>query len=258
VTVTVTVTVTGEAGGEPASGRVMIGTAGWSIPRAMAGAFAGTGSHLERYARRLPAVEINSSFYRSHRPATYRRWADAVPPAFRFAIKLPKTISHGRRLVDAGDLLEAFAAETAGLGEKLGVLLLQLPPSFAFDAAVLEAFVAELRHHLRAPVACEPRHASWFTDAADACLADNRVARVMAHPVLAAGGERPGGWQGLHYHRLHGAPRMYYSPYDPACLDALARQLVTAAVAERWCIFDNTASGAATSDAIALRRLIGG
>ncbi|HWP34406.1 MAG TPA: DUF72 domain-containing protein, partial [Thermodesulfobacteriota bacterium] len=60
-------------------GAVLVGCAGWAIPRAAAGAFPGPGSHLERYARVLPAVEINSSFYRSHRPRTYARWAASVP-----------------------------------------------------------------------------------------------------------------------------------------------------------------------------------
>ncbi|WP_408901606.1 DUF72 domain-containing protein, partial [Pararoseomonas indoligenes] len=77
---------------------VQIGTAGWSIPKQHAGEFDADGSHLERYARRLPAVEINSSFYRPHRPATYERWAASTPESFRFSAKVPRTITHDCRL----------------------------------------------------------------------------------------------------------------------------------------------------------------
>ncbi len=237
---------------------IFLGTAGWSIPSALADRFPDTGTHLERYARQFPAAEINSSFHRPHRPATYARWAASTPPGFRFAAKLPKTITHQRRLVDAEEPLAAFLTEAAGLGGKLAVVLAQLPPSLAFDAGVAAAFFRLLAERTPAVVACEPRHPSWFTADADALLAEHRVARVAAHPVLAPGGERPGGWPGLRYHRLHGAPRVYYSAYQETELRALAGVLVTGdATAPRWCVFDNTASGAAAADALALRAMLG-
>ena len=73
------------------------------------------GSHLERYGAILDAVEINSSFYRPHRTATYERWAASVPEDFRFAVKVPKAITHERRLKDVGDLLDRFLSEVGGL-----------------------------------------------------------------------------------------------------------------------------------------------
>lgn len=239
------------------AGPVRIGTAGWSIPSANAGCFPGDGSHLSRYAGVLAAVEINSSFHRPHRSATYQRWAGAVPSTFRFAVKLPKAISHVRRMVDAEELLDAFAAETAGLGEKLAVVLVQFPPSLIFDAPVARAFFKALSERTGAAIACEPRHASWFAGEADACLAASRVARVAADPVLAAGGEQPGGWRGLRYHRLHGAPRVYHSRYEEPRLRQLADDLNADVLpAQRWCMFDNTASGGATADALALRSML--
>lgn len=78
------------------------------------------GSHLERYGAVLNAVEINTSFYRPHRTATYTRWAASVPEDFRFAVKVPKTITHERRLKDVGELLDRFLSEAGGLGPKLG------------------------------------------------------------------------------------------------------------------------------------------
>lgn len=237
---------------------VAIGTAGWTIPSALADAFPGEGGHFERYARRLTVTEINSSFHRPHRPGTYQRWAAAVPDGFRFSVKLPKTISHEGRMVGTDDLLDQFLEEIVGLGEKLAVLLLQLPPSFAFDRAVADGFFADLRRRTDVAVACEPRHPSWFEAEAESCLAAHRVARVAADPVLAPGGEAPGGWPGLRYYRLHGAPRIYYSAYEGEFLTRLADRLRAGdESADRWCIFDNTASGAATGDALALQAAFG-
>jgi uncharacterized protein YecE (DUF72 family) len=154
-----------------------IGTAGWAIPRNSAAAFAGEGTTLERYAGRFAAAEINSSFHRPHRPDTYARWAAAVPASFRFAVKTPRAITHERRLIGAEATLDRFLAEIQPLGKKLGPLLVQLPPSLAFDRAVVEAFFATLRERHRGPVACEPRHATWFEPEADALLRGFAVAR---------------------------------------------------------------------------------
>ena len=78
---------------------ILIGTAGWSLPGAHFGLFPRDGSHLERYATRFSCVEINSSFYRPHRQETYARWAASVPENFRFAVKMPRTITHHARLL---------------------------------------------------------------------------------------------------------------------------------------------------------------
>lgn len=232
--------------------RVLVGCAGWSLPRDVQAAFPGEGSHLARYAARFPVAEINSSFHRPHRPSTYARWAAETPDSFRFAAKLPKTITHQLRLAAADEALDAFLAESAGLGEKLAALLVQLPPSFAFDAAVAAPFFAGLAAHTRASVVCEPRHPSWFEDEADALLAGLRVARVAADPARVPAAAHPGGWRGMTYHRLHGSPRMYYSSYPPESISTLAGRLRDDDAAEAWCIFDNTASGAAMANALEL------
>lgn len=234
---------------------IRIGTAGWSIPAAMAARFGGEGTHLVRYGARMNAAEINTSFYRPHRRATYERWAASVPEDFRFAVKLPKTISHVQRLVDCGDLLARFADETGGLGDKRGPVLVQLPPSFAYARAVAEPFFAALAEAIDTPIVFEPRHPSWFAADVDALLAQWRVARVAANPAPVPGAEIPGGWRGLAYWRLHGAPRIYWSDYDAAAIAAHAAAAATkhaADAADVWVIYDNTAAGAALGNAVAL------
>ncbi|HEX8358843.1 MAG TPA: DUF72 domain-containing protein [Longimicrobium sp.] len=229
--------------------RAYVGCAGWSLPREEQERFPSEGTHLQRYAARFPAVEINSSFYRPHRPSTYARWAESVPAEFRFSVKVPKAITHTARLTDTEALLDAFLAETASLGAKLGCLLIQLPPSLALAEERAAAFFRTLRERHDGAVACEPRHPTWLTEPAEALLAEWRIARVAADPARAERDAAPGGWPGLVYHRLHGSPRIYYSEYPPDYLAALARSIRDSAV-PTWCIFDNTAAGAATANAL--------
>jgi uncharacterized protein YecE (DUF72 family) len=234
---------------------VRVGTAAWAIPRDVRERFDGDGSRLERYARRFRCVEINSSFYRPHRPATYARWAASVPDDFRFALKVPKEITHTRRFVDVVEPLERFLAESAELGAKRGVLLVQLPPSFAYDAALVAAFFATVRARYDGLLACEPRHPTWFTADAESALRRARVARVAADPAVVPEAAVPGGWDGFVYYRLHGAPRTYYSAYDGAMLRAVAERL-RAVTVPAWCIFDNTALDAATANALDVMDLL--
>ncbi|PIC00880.1 DUF72 domain-containing protein [Caulobacter sp. X] len=229
---------------------IRIGTAGWSLYRADE-AFPAEGTVLERYAARFNAVEVNTSFYRPHQKKTYERWAASTPEDFRFAVKVPQAITHERRLVGVDDLLARFLDETDGLGAKRGPLLIQLPPSLAFEAERVGAFLATWRDRTDAPTVLEPRHASWFEAEPDDLLAAHRVARVAADPAVVPLAAEPGGWRGLAYHRLHGSPEMYASAYEPEVLDALAVRL--RAETEPWCVFDNTRLGAATWDALALR-----
>jgi uncharacterized protein YecE (DUF72 family) len=231
-----------------------IGTAGWTVPPRYAAELAGEGSHLERYAQLFYAVEINSSFHRPHRRQTFERWAASTPESFRSSVKMPKTITHAARLADCHSLLDRFVSEATGLGTKLGVLLVQLPPKLAFDESLADPFFRDLQSRIDAPVALEPRHASWFAPSMDGWLAERHVARVAADPAKVEAAAEPGGWTGLVYYRLHGSPRMYYSAYDAAALAALSRRLEESRARgiPSWCIFDNTAAGAALGNALEL------
>jgi uncharacterized protein YecE (DUF72 family) len=235
--------------------RLHLGVAGWSLRREHAPRFSDAGSHLERYATQFNAVEINSCFYRPHRFSTYQRWAASVPAQFRFAVKLPKVITHANRFVDIGAPLERFLGEVAGLGEKLGPVLVQLPPSFAFEEALARSFFDELRARFDGEVVLEPRHETWFTSEVESMLVKFRIARVAADPARVPAAGEPGGYDQIFYLRLHGSPRVYYSAYSPDYLENAARLLDTSACRDisTWCIFDNTALGAATADALTVK-----
>lgn len=248
----------------PALANLHIGTAGWTLPKDHAHAFPPPGeaklTHLQRYADRLYCVEINSSFHRPHMRKTWERWAACTPPNFRFSVKLPKSITHTAKLHNTGAQLQIFLDQATGLGQKLGPLLIQLPPSLAFDEALAHDFLTTLRelHPAPNPAALEPRHASWFTPAADRLLRSFAIARVAADPPKGSpAASTPGGMQHLRYYRLHGAPRTYYSPYTTADLTRIAATLRnTPATTNLWVIFDNTALGHATVNALHLSRLL--
>ena len=230
---------------------ISIGTAGWNIPRPHRDRFAATGAQLVRYASRLNAAEINTSFYRPHSPTTYAKWAAVVPAQFRFAVKVPKEITHHRALVRTAAPLDRFLDEIAGLGAHLGPLLLQLPPSFAFDSRRVGRFLDRLRAKHPGPVVAEPRHATWTAAAADRLLKSFNVARVAADPARCEGLGEPGGSTSLRYFRWHGSPRPYFSVYSQEVLETLADR-IRAMQVDTWCIFDNTGSGAAAGNALDL------
>lgn len=238
---------------------LFIGCAGWSVPSALAGRFPGDGSHLERYARRFNSVEINSSFYHAHLPATYRRWAASVPQDFRYAVKMPRSISHEDRLLNAAPKLRAFLDQVGELGAKLGCLLLQLPPSLIYAPAEALPFFDLLRRMHQGPVACEPRHPSWFKPSVARALRERGIARVAADPARHPRAALPAGDPHLQYLRLHGSPRIYRDAYADATLQRIAHYLLRPGrgTAERWCIFDNTALGHATANALQLIERLG-
>jgi uncharacterized protein YecE (DUF72 family) len=235
---------------------IKIGTAGWTIPKLCAEAFPTAGSHLERYATRFNAAEINSSFYRPHKPITYARWASSVPPGFRFAVKVPREITHIRKLAAITEPLERFLSEVTALGDALGPLLVQLPPSLRYEAESVEPFFEAIRAHFSGDVVCEPRHLSWFADTVRSVLSKFQIARVAADPAAAPCAAEPSGWPGIVYRRLHGSPKMYYSAYSERDLKLTAEAMLETIehTRESWCIFDNTALGAACKDALDLSR----
>ena len=239
---------------------VFIGCAGWSISSAYAEGHAlpKTGSHLERYASALSMVEINSSFYHPHRPETYARWRDTTPAPFRFSVKIPKAITHERKLIGIDDILDQFIGEVTRLEEKLGCLLLQLPPKLTFDRSAAGNFFNVLRERTSVKVVCEPRHPSWFGADANELFITHGITRVIADPPIVSVEHVPPSKSDTIYIRLHGSPDMYRSPYSESYLGELGQWITQQLDAglQVWCVFDNTAEGAALGNALYLQRQI--
>lgn len=234
-----------------------VGTAGWSIPPHRQPEFPPGESHLQRYAQQLNVAEINSSFHRHHRPATYARWAQSVPSHFRFSVKVPRALTHNGTLAPEQETLDRFSAEVSALEQKLAVLLVQLPPKLAFDAEMTRRFFDAFKRKLDVPCVCEPRHPSWGSSEAEHLLTSLGVARVAADPAPWPQAAEPGGYDQLVYFRWHGRPRRYYSNYEEPDLASFGERLMRESNkgVPTWVIFDNTVLGHALDNALTIERL---
>lgn len=228
-----------------------IATAAWSIPKKDADRFPEEGSSLQRYASIFDGVEINSTFYRRHKASTYARWVRSVPDTFRFSVKVPKEISHRRQMNDISEPFETFIEDLAPLGQKRGPLLCQLPPSLAFDIGTLDNAFKTMRATDEGQIVIEARHKSWASQEAVDLLKTHKINRVFADPALVwpaeAFDEPP------RYVRLHGKPRIYYSAYSDDEIRFFSKLMAP----DGWCVFDNTASGAAIENALTMECMPG-
>jgi uncharacterized protein YecE (DUF72 family) len=262
--------------------QIRIGTSGWVYPP-WRGTFYPEGlthkRELAYLAERLDSVEINGSFYSLQRPSSYQRWAEQTPEDFVFAVKGSRFITHMKRLRDGDELLANFLASgPLALGPKLGPILWQLPPTFRFDADVLDAFLSRLprsteqaaeiarRHDHRVDPAytstdadrpmrhaLEIRHDSFVTPAFTELLTRHGVALVVAD----AAGKYPlleEVTADFVYIRLHGHDELYVSGYTDKGLDMWAEKIRSwAESGDVYTYFDNDAKVMAPRDAIALR-----
>jgi uncharacterized protein YecE (DUF72 family) len=160
---------------------IWVGTSGYNYPEWKGKFYPAdlpAAKMLPYYADRFPTVEINYTFYRIPTEKTVAGWAAATPDRFKLTLKAPRRLTHDSKLRHCGDLARTFSATAGTLGDKLGVLLFQLPPTFKKDLAVLDEFLAELPPRLRA--AFEFRHDSWLTDEVYARLKARNLALCVA------------------------------------------------------------------------------
>jgi uncharacterized protein YecE (DUF72 family) len=160
---------------------IWVGTSGYNYPE-WKGTFYPSDLPAARmlpyYAARFRTVEINYTFYRIPTEKILAGWAALTPETFKLTLKAPRRLTHDSKLRQCGDLARTFCSAAATLGEKLGVLLFQLPPTFKKDLVVFDAFLAELPPRVRA--AFEFRHASWLDDEVYARLRARNFALCVA------------------------------------------------------------------------------
>ena len=275
--------------GRPTRGPdVRVGISGWRYP-GWRGTFYPAGlpqrRELEHASRLLRSIEINGSFYSLQRPESYLAWRAQTPAGFRFAVKGGRFITHMLRLAGVQTALaNFFASGVLALGDKLGPILWQLPPTLAFDAERLDAFLALLPRGTAAAGALAAGHdarlpgQAWLATDADRPL---RHALEVRHPsyrspqftdlmrrrgMAVVVADTAGKWPLLEevtadfvYVRLHGAEELYVSGYDDASLDAWAGRIGAwrAAGCDVWAYFDNDVKVRAPLDAMALARRLG-
>jgi uncharacterized protein YecE (DUF72 family) len=232
--------------------KIFIGTAGWTIPGSIKDFFPDEGSHLERYAEVLRAVEINSSFYNDHKPQSYSKWAESTPHDFRFSIKLHQRFTHENDKFLTQDLGETLSSYNE-LGDKWAVLLLQFPPGLGFDPFFLENLLESIRHSFLGSIAVEPRNSTWHCTEFFELMKTYGATKVIADPdrcfVANSEFENIGG---ISYLRYHGSPVIYRSEYGDDILREL-KEKIQLSQHDLWCIFDNTTFGHATKNALKLK-----
>ena len=217
--------------------RVLAGTSGFSY-KEWKGSFypedLPAGDMLSFYAGRLPAVEINNTFYRMPKPALLAAWAEQVPPGFRFVLKASQRITHRKRLKEAADEVAYFFQTATTLGDRLGPTLFQLPPNLKKDLPRLEAFLGVLPAGARA--AFEFRHASWFEDDVFETLRRNGAALCVAEDEeLATPLVATAGW---------GYLRLRRQDYDEAAVAAWAEKVRGQSWSEAYVFFKHEDAGA--------------
>jgi uncharacterized protein YecE (DUF72 family) len=239
---------------------VHIGTSGWSYAH-WDGVLYPFGTppaeRLAHYARRFATVELNSSFYRWPRPASFAGWRRRLPPGFRLSVKAPRGLSHARRLYRPEPWTDRLATGWHQLGDRRAVLLVQLPPNLERDDARLDWFLGCLPRWL--PVACELRHPSWHTEDVFRLLA-----RHGAGYCVMSGAGLPCVLRATApfvYVRLHGPDHhhLYAGSYGEADLRWWGDRIGewSAAGHEVFAYFNNDGEGHAVRNALRLRELTG-
>ncbi len=228
----------------------LIGTSGWHYQHWKGGFYppgVAASRWLGYYAERFATVELNNAFYRLPEASTFAGWASAVPDGFVVAVKASRYLTHVRRLHDAAGPVGLLVERASHLGDKLGPILLQLPPTLRVDAAGLDRTLAAFPASVR--VAVEPRHDSWFVDDTRAVLESRGAALCLAD----GGPSRPplwrtASWGYVRFHRGRGRPE---SCYGRAALATWAGRLagLWPASADVFAYFNNDAHGCAVRDA---------
>jgi uncharacterized protein YecE (DUF72 family) len=212
------------------------------------------GKRLDLYLQRYNSVELNVTYYRVPGPATFEGWYRKAPPGFVYVAKAHREITHDRKLRDCAEPVARLHEAVAPLGEKLGCILFQVPPSLHKNLPLLEEFLAILPPGRR--YAIEFRHPSWECDEVFGVLRKAGVAHVVVSRVrypFAEAHTAP-----FAYYRLHGPDKLCGSPYAEPWLAELAGKLARLAAqgAPSFTFFNNDIAGHAVRNADTLNRLL--
>ncbi len=237
-----------------------IGTSGWTYPHWQSRFYPPdlpASRRFAYYAQHFNTVEINATFYRTFKDQTYQKWAEQAPPGFRYVLKAPKTITHRKYLVEVEADIRAFWASANLLGEKLGLILLQLAPSTPYDLSRLRTALLAFEDPSR--VAVEFRHPRWLTEETRVLLTELGVTFCEADSPKS----RPLGWvtASSAYFRLHGRSHWYYHNYTHDELNEIARwvqQAVHQGVNTVYVFFNNDFEAFAPCNALTLRKILCG
>ncbi len=211
--------------------------------------------YLSFYSQKMRAVEINTTFYGRPTLKTLERWHHSTPVDFLFFIKMPKAITHEKRLKETRADAEDFCGHIAGsLGKKLAGFLYQLPPSFHYSEENLQRVLDTAGQTFRNVV--EFRHASWWTAEVQNVLRENNIIFCGVSYPGAISDEVIVNNDKLGYYRLHGVPELFKSSYSDDKLGELS-QKINSQEREFFVFFNNTFGTAGILNALTFRKLLG-
>jgi uncharacterized protein YecE (DUF72 family) len=210
---------------------------------------------FERYAEEFDTVEINASFYRLPLASTFEGWRDKAPPGFHYAVKVNRFITHMKKLLDCEAEVDRFIALARPLGEKLGPLLYQLPPSLKLNLERLERFLERLPPDLTHVF--EFRNKDWYVPDTYALL-DRHGASFCVHDMPGSKTELVAVGP-IAYVRFHGGEGKYWGRYSDEGLLSWTDWVVEQTRSGRpvWCFFNNDIHGHAIQDARTLKSMVG-
>ncbi len=210
---------------------------------------------FEYYNSHFNTLELNVTFYRFPQLKFLKNWYDISSPDFIFTVKAPRLITHYKKFNECEDLLNDFYTTTiAGLNEKLGTVLFQLPPSFAYSPASLELIIKSLSAEVKNVL--EFRHSSWWQkEVFDRFKKEKICFSGISHPRLT---DEVVVTDKIAYYRFHGVPELYYSAYSDEKLKSVADVLLkNKAITKAFVYFNNTATIGAIENALWLKKYLG-
>ena len=236
---------------------IRIGCSGW-VYRHWRGLFYPEGLPqrlwFERYSEEFDTVEINNSFYHLPKPETFDKWREQAPPGFCYAVKANRYLTQAKKLLDCEEPIERMMTAVRHLGDRLGPMLYQMPPSMKIDLQRLESFLQLLPDGVASVF--EFRNKSWYTDEVLALL-DQYGVGFVAHDMKGLVSPR---WSSgnLAYVRFHGGLGKYWGRYPDEALLSWTDWLIDQAKSGKWCwcYFNNDIHGHAIEDARTLKSMI--
>ena len=230
----------------------LIGTSGWQYRDWRPGLYPANlplRLWLERFAEAFQVVEVNNAFYRLPEKSTFQKWRERTPDDFRFAVKMSRYLTHVKRLQDPAEPVARFLGRAEALGDKLGPVLLQLPPTLKADVDALERTLSRFPSHVQ--VAVEPRHESWWIDEVREVLKRHGAALCWADRK---GRPRTPLWEtaDFGYLRMHEGSAKPWPRYGRSALSSWLDRIDEKT--PTWVFFNNDPGGAAVIDAAAMAR----
>lgn len=207
---------------------------------------------FDYYCRQFDTYEFNGSFYRFPTVSNLEQWYDKTPVGFKFSMKVPKMITHIKKMEDCDqEIGDFYTVVTHGVKDKLACVLWQFPPGFVYTEERLKSIVGKLNGNFKNIV--EFRHQSWWSPQTLATLSEANI--TFCNPSYPGLPDKIIKNTSIGYFRFHGIPKLFYSEYPEKTIEAFYNDLMSKNFSEAYIYFNNTASAAGIINALQLLKI---